>query len=1186
MRRIKLILFLFLFCIGIQPALSQGSEAVFEENFENVVGTSDGKTKLDPSQLNHPSGWTFDNVYAGEGNLIIKEGGSITLPEIPELIGNANLFIYANYWRNPDKDYEGIDVSYFEQGVPLSVSISNGKLSSDEINGKLRMYGVDGNSRLKITAPNDIVLRNISIYYSTYGYSEGDYIRFSHEAGPFYDPFDLTLNPWNVQVDYGDSIYNITVYTLDGTEPNRYSQRYHKGDKIHIASTTTVRAALILADGSMRHNVPMTYTLTKRYDINELPENTYQIEVKPGQLKKQLLDLDPDEVNGLVLTGTMNGEDLKFLADAQGLVGSLAYLDLEKVKFEYDETVYRTYSPSKGFHEEQKIYNYIFSKENRTEQVPAGFGYKRYDCYRNNLAWAFIKNENLVVVKLPENMTEVGEDIFGDCKNLRGVKIPEGVSRINKEAFYGCSILETINFPAKLTSVGDNAFSLCSKMELDNLPNSLLHVGQSAFCYVPLQALKLDRKVEIGAGAFSNTPITEIEMATPCDSILGGTFSDCPNLTKITIGEGLKYIGDKAFANSPVKEANLPSTLRDISSTAFTGYSSYCPFINDIQPENHIRYIGKVAYLCVDRDLEEYTIKDGTVTLADNLFENWQGNATTFHIPASVEQIGNKAFAGTQIKTLPEMLGLKRIGGEAFYGCKNLKKLTIPETVEYIGGRAFYGCSNIWSLTYNAINAECESFMEPNAPLEKIVIGGKVRRLPNVIFSGREFTEVALPSCLERIDDYAFSGCENLTTINLSDSIRYIGDNAFSGCKNLTSINLSDCIRYIGNNVFSECKNLTTINLSDSIRYIGEGAFYGCSSLKNIHWPLRLTTIGNYAFRQTALETISLPEGVTSVGINAFHNCPFAKTVYIPSTANVEDNCSYYFEQEEGVNCVITCMSPIPHPDAKLWNKGVAAIKVPAELVEQYKAQFPDIADKVMAVNQVGVMDKDSKTSFAAGISEEADLGDAVIGDVYVTVGDGDGYDSTDGSIVLNSTMTTAEVAGIGSLAPGKSDIANRFNGLIVKVNAGDGTMVIDCKTVGKNTLNVKVGEAEPQAFVKSDRGTIEVAYRVDKETCVYIYGAEQEVADDAETAKAHQVAACRPLSRAAALSASASENCVKIYAVGVSQSTGINHTLIDGNSPIIGYYTLDGVKIEQPNAPGIYVVRRADGSNYKLVIK
>ena len=250
---------------------------------------------------------------------------------------------------------------------------------------------------------------------------EDPIIRFSREAGPFYDPFDLTLNPWDIQVDDGDDIYNITVYTLDGSMPNRHSQRYHKGDKIHIASTTTVRAAMILADGTMRYNIPMTYTLTKRYDINELPENTYQIEVKPGQLKKQLLDLDPDEVNGLVLTGTMNGEDLKFLADAQGLVGSLAYLDLEKVKFEYDETVYRTYSPSKGFHEEQKIYNYIFSKENRTEQVPAGFGYKRYDCYRNNLAWAFIKNENLVVVKLPENMTEVGEDIFGDCKNLRGV---------------------------------------------------------------------------------------------------------------------------------------------------------------------------------------------------------------------------------------------------------------------------------------------------------------------------------------------------------------------------------------------------------------------------------------------------------------------------------------------------------------------------------------------------------------------------------------------------------------------------------------------------------------------------------------------------------------------------------------------------------------------------------------------
>lgn len=1139
MRRIKIILFLFLFCIGIQPALAEGRDLLFEETFEKVVGTSDGKTKLNPSQLDNPSGWTFDNVYAGEGNLIIKEGGSITLPVIPELIGNACLSVNAIHWHNPDKEYDDDDPFYWDFLAKVNVSISNGKLSSDECGEeRIKMYGVDGNSRLKITAPNDIVLRSVSVYYP-FGSSGGHYIRFSHEAGPFYEPFDLTLNPWNIQVDDGDSIYNITVYTLDGSMPNHHSQRYHKDDKIHIASTTTVRAAMILADGSMRYNDPMTYTLTKRYDINEQPENTYQIEVKPGQLKKQLLDLDPDEVNGLVLTGTMNGEDLKFLADAQGLVGSLAYLDLEKVKFEYDETVYRTYSPSKGFHEEQKIYNYIFSKENRTEQVPAGFGYKRYDCYRNNLARAFFKNESLVTVKLPESMTEVGEDIFADCKTLRGVKLPEGVSRINKEAFWGCSILEKINFPAKLTSVDDNAFVYCGLLELDNLPSSLLHVGQSAFCYVPLKALKLDRKVEIGAGAFSYTPITEIEMTTPCDSIREGTFRGCPNLTKITIGEGLKYIGYNAFSNSPVKEANLPSTLRDISSNAFRG-SSYCPFINDIQPENHIRYIGKVAYLCVDKNQEEYTIKDGTVTLADNLFENWLGNATTFHIPASVEQIGNRAFAYTQIKALPEMPGLKRIGGEAFYGCKNLKKLTIPETVEYIGGGAFYGCSNIWSLTYNAINAECERFMEPNAPLEKIVIGDKVRRLPRGIFSGREFTEVTLPACLERIDESAFYGCKNLTTINLSDSIRYIGDNAF----------------------------------------------YGCSSLKNIHWPLRLTTIGSKAFRQTALETISLPEGVTSVGDGAFYVCPFAKTVYIPSTANVEGDIIYYFELKEGVNCVITCMSPIPHPQAKYWNKGVAAIKVPAELVEQYKAQFPDIADKIMAVNQVSVMDEDSKTSFAAGISEEADLGDAVIGDVYVTVGDGDGYDSTDGSIVLNSTMTAAEVAGIGSLAPGKSDIANRFNGLIVKVNAGDGTMVIDCKTVGKNTLNVKVGEAEPQAFVKTDKGTIEVAYRVGKETCVYIYGAEQEMADDAETAKAHQVAACRPLSRAAALSASASENCVKIYAVGVSQSTGINHTLIDSNSPIIGYYTLDGVKIEQPNAPGIYVVRRANGSNYKLVIK
>lgn len=92
------------------------------------------------------------------------------------------------------------------------------------------MYGVDGNSRLKITAPHDIVLRYVYVYYPVNNW-EDPIIRFSREAGPFYDPFDLTLNPWDIQVDDGDDIYNITVYTLDGSMPNRHSQRYHKGIK-------------------------------------------------------------------------------------------------------------------------------------------------------------------------------------------------------------------------------------------------------------------------------------------------------------------------------------------------------------------------------------------------------------------------------------------------------------------------------------------------------------------------------------------------------------------------------------------------------------------------------------------------------------------------------------------------------------------------------------------------------------------------------------------------------------------------------------------------------------------------------------------------------------------------------------------------------------------------------------------
>ena len=52
-------------------------------------------------------------------------------------------------------------------------------------------------------------------------------------------------------------------------------------------------------------------------------------------------------------------------------------------------------------------------------------------------------------------------------------------------------------------------------------------------------------------------------------------FADCPNLTKVTLSEGIEKIEDNVFKNCPeLTEITLPSSLKSIGKNAFKGVKS------------------------------------------------------------------------------------------------------------------------------------------------------------------------------------------------------------------------------------------------------------------------------------------------------------------------------------------------------------------------------------------------------------------------------------------------------------------------------------------------------------------------------------------------------------------------------------------------------------------------------------
>ncbi len=134
------------------------------------------------------------------------------------------------------------------------------------------------------------------------------------------------------------------------------------------------------------------------------------------------------------------------------------------------------------------------------------------------------------------------------------------------------------------------------------------------------------------------------------------------------------------------------------------------------------------------------------------------------------------------------------------------------------------------------------------------------------------------------IGEYAFLGCEKLTSISFPQGVTNIGSYVFANCRNLSSITIPYSVTSIGNAAFSGCSSLASITIPNSVTSIGEQAFYG-SRLSSVVIPNSVTSIANKTFGDcSSLVSIVIPNSVTSIGQLAFTHCSSLKSVVIPNS--------------------------------------------------------------------------------------------------------------------------------------------------------------------------------------------------------------------------------------------------------------------------------------------------------------
>ena len=156
--------------------------------------------------------------------------------------------------------------------------------------------------------------------------------------------------------------------------------------------------------------------------------------------------------------------------------------------------------------------------------------------------------------------------------------------------------------------------------------------------------------------------------------------------------------------------------------------------------------------------------------------------------------------------------------------------------------------------------------------IEKVVIENGVTSIGDYAFRGcNSLTSITIPNSVTSIGDYAFSECYRLTSITIPNSVTSIGDYAFYGCSGLTSITIPNSVTSIGDYAFSGCSGLTSITIPNSVTSIGDYAFYGCSGLTSITIGNSVTSIGDYAFSECySLTSVTIGNSVTSIGDYAF----------------------------------------------------------------------------------------------------------------------------------------------------------------------------------------------------------------------------------------------------------------------------------------------------------------------------
>lgn len=421
-------------------------------------------------------------------------------------------------------------------------------------------------------------------------------------------------------------------------------------------------------------------------------------------------------------------------------------------------------------------------------------------------------------LEIPEGLatkynSDETEIIFGvyDPSLVKGkVIVPSNVNdkpvtTLLANAFKDCKAMTGIILPDVIDTIGNCAFKNCEKMTRCKLPKFLDTIGAGLFenCTSLVKLERFNYVESISGSAFKGcTSLMEIIIP---DSIIWGRTSSALNLIQCT---SLEYI---EFPSN--YQGELPKFGDKLVKIELNGNE------NIIYDEENNCYVNKDKSTLLLGDYNS-TIPSYVSTIGKYAF--YLRSVKNIEIPSNVKLIERFAFSScNELENIILNEGIEELEADAFSWCESLTSIYIPSTLTKLHS-SYIACASFTGVDFSSIEVSSKNPVyssDGNCLIEKetlsivkgnsnSVIPGYIKNIKESAFLGCKFNEIILPVGLERIEYYAFNGCENLTEVRIPKTVKYIGSYAFNTYSPQLSIYLPHEVEYVDRCIGPDYSNI------------------------------------------------------------------------------------------------------------------------------------------------------------------------------------------------------------------------------------------------------------------------------------------------------------------------------------------------------------------------------------------